>query len=63
MLISNEEYPLENWLHDLADYMKIVEGIKKREAMVRIFDNATEMLGYYQIGFTPKQALDRFWKE
>jgi len=63
MLQVNDEFPLENWVQELVIVMKHVEGIKKREAMDRFGENITEFIGYYEIGMTPKQALDKFWRE
>ena len=63
MLEIQEEFPLEDWVQELAVLMKHVEGIKKREAHERIIENLTEFVNYYQIGMTPKKALDKFWCE
>jgi len=61
MIGFREEFPLEDWIEELAVLIKHVEGIKKNEAYRRFIDNATELVGYYQIGMTPRQAVDKFW--
>jgi len=61
MLEIQEEFPLEDWIQELAVLMKHVEGIKKREAHERIIENITEFVGYHQVGMTPKMAFEKFW--
>lgn len=58
---ESDEFPVSDWIIELCTIMKHVEGIKTREAHVRFIENAGEMLAYYSIGMTPKQALAKFW--
>ena len=61
MIGFREEFPLEDWIEELAVLIKHVEGIKKNEAYRRFIDNATEFVGYYQVGMSPRAALDKLW--
>ena len=61
MIGFREEFPLEDWIEELAVLMKHVEGIKKNEAYRRFIDNATEFVGYHQVGMSPRAALDKLW--
>ena len=63
MLEIQEEFPLEDWVQELAVLMKHVEGVKKREGYQRIMDNLAEFIFYYEAGLSPRQSFDRFWED
>ena len=58
---NNEEYPLEFWSNELIEILAKVEGIPKKEARIRFMECLSTYIGLYELGFTPGQAIDKFW--
>lgn len=60
---NSEGFPIEDWIIELAELVSVREGIQKREAHLRILENLSEFIGYYELGFSTKKAFKFFWGE
>ncbi len=60
---SNPDMPIEFWLSEVAEVIKIREGIQRREAHLRILECMSYYIAYYEIGLRPESAVERLWKE
>jgi len=60
---NNSDYAVEYWMAELSELMSVREGLKKRESNLRVLENLSEFLGYYELGLPVKKAYSLFWKE
>ena len=60
---NNEEYCIEFWSNELVEILAKVEGIQKKEARIRFMECLSTFIGLYELGFTPSQAIRKFWEE
>lgn len=60
---NNPDYPLEFWLSEVAEIVRIKENIRKREANLRVLECISYYIAYYEIGLRPESAVERLWKE
>lgn len=63
MFQNSEDFPIEYWMAELAELIAVREGLKKREANLRVLENLGEFISYYELGFSTKKAFALFWKE
>lgn len=61
MFIQNEELPIEWWIEEVVTLVKHVEGIQKKDSRLRVQENLSEFIWYYEAALTPRQAVDKFW--
>jgi len=61
MFIQNEELPIEWWIEEVVTLVKHVEGIPKKDSRLRVQENLSEFIWYYEAALTPRQAVDKFW--
>lgn len=61
MFIQNEELPIEWWIEEVVTLVKYVEGIPKKDSRLRVQENLSEFIWYYEAALTPRQAVDKFW--
>lgn len=60
---NNPDYPIEFWLSEVAEIVRIKENIRKREANLRVLECMSYYIAYYEIGLRPESAVERLWKE
>lgn len=60
---NNPDYPIEFWLSEVAEIVRIKENIRKREANLRVLECISYYIAYYEIGLRPESAVERLWKE
>jgi len=61
--VQNEEVGIEWWVAELAELIAVREGLKKREANLRVLENLSEFIAYYELGLPVKKAYALFWRE
>ena len=58
--VNNPDYPIEFFLVEVASLMAIRDGIRHREANIKILETANYWIGYYELALTAKQAFNKF---
>ncbi|MCY1445398.1 hypothetical protein D9M71_619090 [compost metagenome] len=58
--VNNSDSPIEFFLMEVASLMAVRDGIKHREAHVKILETAGYWIGYYELALTAKQAFNKF---
>lgn len=61
MFIQNEDFPIEFWIEEVVSFIKNIEGIPKKDSRLRVLENLSEFIWYYEAALTPRQAVDKFW--
>lgn len=57
---NNEDYNIEWWVAEIAELISVRDGVQKRHANLVVLENLSELIGYYELALTAKQAFNKF---
>lgn len=57
---NNEDYSIEYWIAEIAELISVRDGVQKRHANLTVLENLSELIGYYELALTAKQAFNKF---
>jgi len=61
--VNAEESPIEYYIIEVAELMAVREGLKRREAHLRILETLGDWIVYYEAGLSAKKSYSKFWGE
>lgn len=57
---NNEEVNIEWWIAEVSELISVRDGVQKRHANLVVLENLSELIGYYELALTAKQAFKKF---